>query len=505
MTNHDHLHLAAAYRQADRLMLWAIWGLFAISLGLAPLHDTWRWAFLLGLPMALAPSALILLRPGAFPTRALAAASLMAFEALHIHQAAGVTEAHFGVFVLLAFLVVYRDWRVVLVASGVIAVHHLSFSYLQEWGYGVICFTRPGLAEVVLHAAYVVVEAGVLCYVSLLLHREALRSAELNRRVGQLAAGDGLIDLRPAPQSTRSDAGRALEDLVGVLHGAIAAVQQGSFAISDAARDIAEGNADLSARTQRQSEALIATAGSMQQMTEAVRGNANSARQANALAQSASDVALRGGEVVSRVVQTMDSIDASARKITDIIGVIDGIAFQTNILALNAAVEAARAGEQGRGFAVVAAEVRSLAQRSAAAAKDIKRLIEDSVDKVQTGTRLVADAGTTMEDIVAGIGRVTGIMGDILASSEAQSRGIEQVNAALRDMDGVAQENAALVEQASHAAQGLSEQAQRLVQVVQVFRLAAEGAQVRMPARPAAPALPAALARAAPRVRIGMA
>jgi methyl-accepting chemotaxis protein len=248
-------------------------------------------------------------------------------------------------------------------------------------------------------------------------------------------------------------------------------VRNGTDTIASASSQIAAGNLDLSGRTEQQASSLEETAASMEQLTATVKQNADNARQANQLAVTASGVALKGGSVVAEVVGTMGAINASSRKIVDIIGVIDGIAFQTNILALNAAVEAARAGEQGRGFAVVAAEVRNLAQRSAAAAKEIKTLIGDSVDKVEEGSKQVAQAGKTMDEIVDSVKRVTDIMAEITAASQEQSSGIEQVNQAITQMDQVTQQNAALVEEAAAAAASLQEQANNLSQAVSVFKL----------------------------------
>lgn len=242
--------------------------------------------------------------------------------------------------------------------------------------------------------------------------------------------------------------------------------------ISTASGEIASGNSDLSQRTEEQASSLEETASSMEELTSTVKQNADNASQANQLAASASEVAIKGGEVVGQVVQTMSSINESSKKIVDIISVIDGIAFQTNILALNAAVEAARAGEQGRGFAVVATEVRTLAQRSAAAAKEIKELINDSVTKVDEGTRLVDEAGHTMEQIVTSVKRVTDIMSEITAASHEQSTGIEQVNQAVTQMDETTQQNAALVEEAAAAAESMQDQTRALMQAVSVFRLA---------------------------------
>lgn len=264
---------------------------------------------------------------------------------------------------------------------------------------------------------------------------------------------------------------QALKDMNGGLLKIVTQVRLGTDAIASASHQIATGNLDLSSRTEQQASSLEETASSMEELTSTVKQNAENARQSNQLALSASEVAVRGGEVVAQVVDTMGAINNSAKKIVDIIGVIDGIAFQTNILALNAAVEAARAGEQGRGFAVVASEVRTLAQRSASAAKEIKELIGDSVDKVSIGSRLVDDAGATMREVVESVKRVTDIMSEITAASQEQTDGIEQINQAVMQMDQVTQQNAALVEEAAAAAEALQDQAQNLSQVVSVFKL----------------------------------
>src|SRR5205823_2621048 len=264
----------------------------------------------------------------------------------------------------------------------------------------------------------------------------------------------------------------ALQAMNANLNALVARVRSGADSITTAAVEVAAGNQDLSSRTEQQAGALEESASSMEELTSTVKQNADNAQQGKHLATTASQIASHGGEVVAQVVATMGAIDASARKIVDIIAVIDGIAFQTNILALNAAVEAARAGEQGRGFAVVAGEVRTLAQRSAAAAREIKDLIGDAVEKVGAGTRLVDQAGATMQDVVASVGRVTGIMGEISAASSEQSAGIEQVNGAIVQMDQATQQNAALVEQAAAATASMQDQARSLADAVGVFRLA---------------------------------
>lgn len=288
----------------------------------------------------------------------------------------------------------------------------------------------------------------------------------------------------------------AMESMRASLVKIVGQVRTGTDTIATASNQIAAGNLDLSSRTEQQASSLEETASSMEELTSTVKQNADNARQANTLAMAASEVAMRGGAVVSEVVGTMTSINASSRKIVDIIGVIDGIAFQTNILALNAAVEAARAGEQGRGFAVVAAEVRNLAQRSAAAAKEIKTLINDSVKQVDAGGKLVDQAGATMADIVHSITRVTDIMAEIASASMEQTMGIEQINSAIAQMDEVTQQNAALVEEAAAAAGSMQEQAAALAAVVGIFKVGQQvvvrdSVPLRLVARAAASVKPA--------------
>ncbi|NTV88681.1 MAG: chemotaxis protein, partial [Burkholderiaceae bacterium] len=305
------------YMKADKLMLVVLWGLFVLSLALSGMHNTLLWSFVIGLPAALVPTALIFVSPGSLLTRVAVAVAMMVFSALHIHQAMGMSELHFGIFVLLAFLLSYRDWRPIVVAAAVAAVHHLSFHYLQTWGYGVVCFTEPGLGIVLAHAAYVVVETGVLIYLAEILRKESLQAAELESLVSNLTASEGSLDLSQLGVNAQSQLGKALQGAIATLQSTVVGVRSGIETIAVASREIASGNADLSSRTESQASSLEETASSMEELTSTVKQNAENARQANQMVVSTADVAVKGGQVVGQVVDTMASIKESSRKIAD--------------------------------------------------------------------------------------------------------------------------------------------------------------------------------------------
>ena len=385
-----------------------------------------------------------MLSPGSLLSRLTFALALTAMVALHIDLGRGTIEFHFGVFVVLGLLLMYSDWRPILLAAAAVAVEHLVTDRLQAAGMGVFCTTSPSILKVVMHALYVILQTGAEIYMAVWMSRAAA-------------------------QGTASAA--TLTDTLDRVREALATTRESAAKIESASSEIASGNADLSQRTAQSASQLQRAASSMEQLTSTVRSSAESAVGANRLAASAAKVAERGGEVVREAVSKMEDITSSSRRIADIIGVIDGIAFQTNILALNAAVEAARAGEQGRGFAVVATEVRSLAQRSATAAREIKSLIHASVENVDSGSRLVNEAGETMQEVVSGIRSVAGIIDEISRSATAQSAGIVSMHDTVSDLDQMTRQNTALVEQSSAAADSLRVQAGRLTAVVSSFSL----------------------------------
>ncbi|MEW6694221.1 MAG: methyl-accepting chemotaxis protein [Pseudomonadota bacterium] len=475
-TPSPHDPLQPIYRRADAAMLAAL-ALYAIAsvpivlLMQRPgldLGAELAWLVGLSLPGVIGFAAW----RGTLAGRLLLATSLSTLVMLHIQVSAGMVEFHFGVFVTLALLMTYLDWRPVVWSAALFAVHHVSFDRLQAAGWGLYCLSEPNFPVIILHAAYVIVQTAFEVALIVWLARLVRDNAEVAALADSLSRDERVVlDVGHLRAST--PLAQRLKAVIGRIATAVAGIRAAVQQIETAAAEIAGGTQDLSRRTESAAASLEQTGASLQHLTESVRHSADAARSANELAAQAADTTRRGGETVAQVVSTMADIQASSQKIADIISVIDGIAFQTNILALNAAVEAARAGEAGRGFAVVAGEVRALAQRSAQAAREIKALIETSVAKVQAGSTQVQQAGQTMDDIVRAIQRVADTIGAITHTAHEQSEGIGQVNAAMGLLDQSTQQNAALVEQSAAAAEALREQAQRLQQAVAVFEWAA--------------------------------
>jgi len=451
------------------LLTCALWGVLALAIGAH--YGTLGTALGVGLPLLLAAGGVYALGRGTRAAQVLLPMLAMGLVALHIQLGRGTLEFHFGVFVTLAVVLVYRHWLPIVAAAGTIAVHHVVFDRLQAAGVGVYCTPQADFLKVLLHAAYVVLQSGIELLIAAQLARSERTGAELDALVSHIGR-DGRIALDLGRVQVGTPAAQSLREVLGRVGQTMGQVQSAASNCDSASQEIAAGSHDLSQRTERTATSLQLIASSMEQLTGTVHQTADSARTANDLASSASQAAGKGGEVVGQVVSTMDAISASSRQIADIIGTIDGIAFQTNILALNAAVEAARAGEQGRGFAVVAGEVRGLAQRSAEAAREIKALIGTSVERVEAGSRLVAEAGASMQEIVGSVQRVTDIIGAISLAANQQSAGLVSVNESVAQLDQMTQQNAALVEQSAAAAESLRAQALRLTHAVQVFQLA---------------------------------
>jgi len=466
-----HADRSAAYlfHRHDIVVLWGIAAVFIGTLAYGWIYNNLMLGLVLGLVfMGLSLGVAAWSKSGALSRVALPVLG-MTMVGLMIHVARGHSEAHFAVFAFLACLVVYRSSVAIIAGAVAIAIHHLSFNQFQTWGWGPMCFTEPSFMRVVEHAIYVVVESVVLILLALRARADFATAEELMRIVEQIQGDNGTINLNASHLAVKGRVSRKLVDALQHIETAIQQVRRSSDAIRQASGDIAHGNQLLSSRTEDAAASIAQTAASVEEIASTIRASVDNAHQANQLAGQASDVATRGGEAVHRVVDTMSGIQQSSRKITDIIGVIDGIAFQTNILALNAAVEAARAGEQGRGFAVVASEVRSLAQRSAEAAKEIKQLITRSVEQVDSGSSLVGNTGEIIGEVVEQVRRVSTLVSEITVSSSEQNEGIGQINLAISRLDQTTQQNASMVEQTAAAAERLRLQSDELIAAVSVF------------------------------------
>ena len=456
--------------QADVLMLGLLLASCVLSLPIAWAYSDIVIALQWGTALALAGVLLFALARGSAWSRYGLTALLALTVALHIQVSLGTVEFHFGVFVVLALIMVYRDWRVVLANAVLFAVHHLLFDRLQAWGFGMYCMPQPDFARIWLHAAYVIVQTAAEVFILIRMSQAFRQGAEL-QALTEAVQRDGRFNLDVRHVRIHTALGERLQTLFMHLYGTVKTVRDSVNQVQTAGSEIADGSLDLSARTEAASSALAATMASASQVLHAVEHTRDLASQADQLTSSAAQVSQAGASVVQQVVDSMHGIHTQAQQIAEIVTVVDGLAFQTNLLALNAAVEAARAGEQGRGFAVVAGEVRSLAQRSTEAAKEIQALIGASTSSVGQGARLMQEARQGIEKAVESVTNVNDLIGQIGVAADEQSKGIAQLNVAVNHLDRDTQENAALAEQSAASARAMSQNAGLLGRTLAVFRL----------------------------------
>ncbi|WP_349607146.1 methyl-accepting chemotaxis protein [Cupriavidus sp. DF5525] len=467
--------LKGVYRRSDQLMTAVLWILCMLSLIVGNHYGSLDLTLTVGLPMALLGTLMAITLSAHMATRLTMGVLLMAFAALLIHQARGQTEFHFLVFVSLSLLLAYRDFRVILLAAAVIAVQHLSFNFFQQWGWNAICFTHPSFNMVLFHAAFVVAQTGVLCAIAWRLERDARSTDELSALAAGIEREPGYLTLRADGHEPDSDFARAFRKTLDTVRQTLLQVRHAAASVADAAGNILDTSATVARRTEDQARTVEHTMQDMRTLTQTVRASADQARGACELAEASSAVVARGSGEILSVIRTMGEINDACEKITEIIGVIDSIAFQTNILALNAAVEAARAGEHGKGFAVVAGEVRQLAHRCGAAAKEIRELISTSVERARTGAELVGHTGQTMNEVVASIGKLATLVEELATLGDSQRSGIEGMARRVAEIQEAFRENAAVVAGAAEAARAQRGQTEGLSRAVGVFRLDSHG------------------------------
>jgi methyl-accepting chemotaxis protein len=468
MKSTDEL-LHGIYAKADKLMIVVIWCLFGISCLLANRNYTWPAVLWIALPAALIGSVLVRWCAGSLVTRLYLAASLMTFAALQIHQERGLPELHFGVFVLMSFLLAYRDWRPIVCAAAFIAVHHFTFNYLQGVGFGVYCLAQPSLPTVLTHAAYVIAQTGLLIFIALQMKVDARTSRELVILGENLSRQEGKFDLRFPPMTLRGKSSRTFKGTLDAIHDALREITATIDRMAASSEHIATGNRTLLQEIATQAHGLKATNVAMAHMAQRVKESAEHAVTADGLAKQTSSAAQQSGKTVGEVVGKMGEIDEAVNRMADMIATIEGIAFQTNILALNASVEAARAGNHGRGFAVVADEVRRLAQRSASAAREIKVLIADSRQRVEHGSALASQAGEAMGHVVGHVASVARLIEHIRSASDAESQDVDRFSQGIDEMDMALGGNVEHVKGVASASDDLRERAQELRAAISEF------------------------------------
>jgi len=466
---HTETLLHTLYVKADRLMLIVIGCLFLISCLMALRDDSWSAVVWIGLPVVAVASMLVLWRPGRLGTRLFLAASLMTFAALQIHQRHGLVEMHFGIFVLMSFLLAYRDWRPIVCAAVVIAVHHFTFTYLQLNGFDAYCFTQPGWSIMLVHAAYVVVQAGLLIYIASSMKADAQTGRELAVLGDSLSRQAGKFDLRFPPMTLKGSSSRTFKGTLDAVHRTMREIATSTDRMAASSDHIATENQTLSKQFAERSEALKATSTAMGQIAQRVRESAEHAATASGLALQTASVVQQSGQVVGDVVAKMSEIDQAVHRMGEMIATVEGIAFQTNILALNASVEAARAGNHGRGFSVVAQEVRTLAQRSADAAREIKALIADSLQRVEHGSTLASRAGESMRHVVGHVEDVARVIERISKASDAQSRDVGEFSEGMDTMGAMLDRDVQHVSGVASASGGLREEARILREAMAIF------------------------------------
>ncbi len=486
---------------ADHAMLIAVVANFAFALALGEQFPQRSGAFAFaGAALAFGVGCALLRRE--WLTRAAMVISLTALIALQIHLSGGQIEFHFNLFVTMSLLLVYRDWRPIVLMSALVTMHHFGFDRLLQAGIPVYCLSEPDPSRILLHVAFVAGQCLMLCGVAITLHRRAIEAKELEFLVNAMGRS-GPIRLNLAVMRVDTEAGLRLKHVQQRMAEAVKQVRETARGLQEAAQASADMSNELTERAQRTVGGLKDAAVSLDQIGVIARSSTEASNEAKTMSATAAGMADKGGELVRNVVATMSEIEASSRRINDIIGVIDGIAFQTNILALNAAVEANRAGEQGRGFAVVASEVRSLARRSADAAKEIRALIAASSQTVARGAELVSGAGETMNALMASVRRVGDLFANITGEAEDHAQGLEMVSASMNELGTLTQGNLAAAERSDQTSRALQAEVDRLAEVLSAFRLGDDGPRAITPSgpspvRPIAAAAPSRAPRATP-------